>query len=107
MSKSESHRQVQNKAAGRHGRQEVRQRGNTRLDARNARGTATEVEGSGDPERLRKAGRRLDKARKSGASGTVLQVPQKDMKKAQEAMRKEGVKGSVKNMKGSQRRSVR
>jgi hypothetical protein len=48
----------------------------------------------------------LKTAKKSGASQTVLQVPERDMGKAANAMPKVGVEGSVKNMGGTKRRSV-
>ena len=102
MAESKSHKDAKNRAAGRSGRTEVPQRGNTRLDARTAR-RATEVERSGTTQGLRKAARRLQKSR---APQKVLQVPQKDMDAAAKAMRDTGVGGSVKNMAGSKRRSV-
>lgn len=107
MTKSESHRKAQNKAAGKSGRTEVPQRGGTRLDALSAGGRATEVERSGTSKGLEKAARRLQKAKSAGANQAVLQVPQKDLDAATAAMRKIGVTGTVKNMGGTQQRSVR
>ena len=72
-----------------------------------AGGRATEVERSGSRQGLEKAARRLQKAKNAGASQAVIQVPQKDMDAAAAAMRKVGVKGSVRNMSGTKRRSVR
>ena len=103
MSESASHKRAKNKAAGSKGKTEVRQRGGTRLDAATKR-TATEVERSGNPRSLQAAAKRLQK---SGKPQRVLQVPQKDMDKAAEAMRRAGVSGTVKNMGGTNRRSVR
>ena len=107
MSKSQSHKRAQGKAAGKGGRTEVPQRGGTRLDALSTGGRATEVERSGTSQGLEKAARRLQKAKKAGATQAVLQVPQKDMDAAAEAMRKVGVHGTVKNMGSTKRRSVR
>ena len=61
---------------------------------------ATEVERSGTSAGLEKAAQRLKMKR---SRQKVLQVPQKDMSKA---MKKKGVKGTVKNMSGTKRRSV-
>ena len=102
MSESHSHRRAKKSAAGPQGRVEVKQRGGTRLDAR-SRSKATEVERSGQPAMLERAANRL---RKEHASQKVLQVPQHDMPKARHAMRKVGVKGTVKNMSGTKRNSV-
>ncbi len=102
MAKSESHKRAQGKAAGKSGQTEVPLRGGKRLDAKTAR-RATEVELSGGQRQLRAAARRL---KQSGAPQKVLQVPQKDMPKAAQAMKSEKVKGSVKNMGSTKRRSV-
>ena len=102
MPKSQAHKRAQGKAAGASGKKEVPIKGNRRLDARRG-GTATEVERSGSPLLLQKAARRL---KDSGAPKRVLQVPQEDMPKAAAAMKKVGVRGSVKNMGGTKRRSV-
>ncbi|MCZ6590404.1 MAG: hypothetical protein O7B98_04595 [Alphaproteobacteria bacterium] len=104
MTESQSHKRAKRKAAGRSGRTEVPLKGAQRLDAKTKSGkTATEVERSGTAAGLGKAAGRLKKSR---SKQKVLQVPQKDMAKAAAAMRKAGVKGSVKNMTGSKRRSV-
>ena len=102
MGKSSSHSRAQGRAAGRTGRTEVRIRGNQRLDAQRGR-TATEVERSGNKGLLAKAARRL---KDSGCKQKILQVPQKDMTKAVQAMQEKSVKGTVKNMSGTKRRSV-
>jgi hypothetical protein len=88
---------------GRTGRTEAPLKGNRRLDAL-TKTKATEVERSGSSELLRQAARRL---RDSGKQQKVLQVPQKDIPKAADAMKAEKVKGTVKNMKGTKRQSVR
>ena len=102
MGKSEAHKRAQAKAAGKSGKTETPLPGGKRLDARTAK-RALEVELSGDPQRLAKAAARL---KASKAPQKTLQVPQKDMPKGVEAMKKKGVKGSVKNMAGTKRRSV-
>ena len=104
MAKSQSHKQAQAKAAGKGGKTESKLPGNRRLDAKTESGkTATEVERSGNQASLKKAAQRL---KASGAKHKVLQVPQQDMTKAAEAMKTSRVKGSVKNMGGTKRRSV-
>ena len=102
MSESESHKRAKGKAAGRAGQTEKTLSGGRRLDAA-TRKRATEVERSGTAEGLRKAAERLKSSHKPQK---VLQVPQQDMAKAAEAMRKARVDGSVKNMSGSKRRSI-
>lgn len=102
MSESTSHKRAKNKAAGRSGETEVPISKNRRLDAATKK-RATEIERSGTSSGLKKAAERL---KDSGKNQKVLQVPQKDMKKAVEAMKKAGTKGTVKNMSGTKRRSV-
>lgn len=102
MSKSESHKRAQSKAAGKTGQTEVPISGNRRLDAKSGN-RATEVERSGSAQGLEQAARRL---RDSGAPQKVLQVPQTDLAKAAKAMRDVGVHGTVKNMGSTKRRSV-
>lgn len=105
MAESTSHQRTKARAAGTHGDTEVPLPGDRRLDAlTSGGGRATEVERSGSPARLRNAAERLGD---SGASQRVLQVPDWHMDKAAEAMRETGVSGSVKNMGGTRRRSVR
>lgn len=104
MAETSSHKRAKSKAAGAGGKKEVPLSGGRRLDALSAGGgRATEVERSGDPVNLEKAARRLAA---SNAKQRVLQVPQKDMSEASKAMRRAGVKGSVKNMGGTKRRSI-
>ena len=102
MGKSKSHERAQAAAAGRKGKTEVPLKSGRRLDAKSGN-KATEVERSGNTRLLRQAARRL---KQSAAKQKVLQVPQQDIPKAAEAMKDEGVHGSVKNMSGTKRRSV-
>ena len=81
---------------------EVPLKGGRRLDAASPK-RATEVERSGNRRSLEAAARRLQA---SGKLQKVLQVPQTDMSKAAKAMNSQGVKGTVKNMSGTKRRSV-
>ena len=105
MPETPSHRRAKNKAAGPGGRTEVPLPGGKRLDARTQGGDrATEIERSGSPQGLEAAALRL---KQSGAPRKILQVPQKDMDAAVQALRKIGVGGTVKNMGGTKRRSVR
>jgi len=77
-------------------------RGGDRLDACN-HGRAVEIERSGRAERLDKA---VEKLKASRRRQRVLQVPDKDLDKAAEAMRRNCVGGTVKNMAGTRRRRV-
>lgn len=105
MSETESHRRAKIKAAGSGGQTEVPLSGNRRLDALTADGgRATEIERSGDPAKLEQAARRLAA---SGANQHVLVVPQGDMDDAAAAMRKAKLSGTVKNITGTKRRTVR
>jgi hypothetical protein len=96
MTETSSHKRAKGAAAG---RPLSRSR---RLDAASQK-KATEVERSGSQSGLEKAARRL---KASGKLQNVLQVPQKDMLSATKAMQKVGIKGTVKNMSGTKRRSV-
>lgn len=105
MSKTQLHKEAQSKAAGKEGRTEIRMKNRKILDAISKSGhKATEVEKSGTMSGLSKAARRLRSRR---SKQKVLQVPSKDMDKASQAMRDVGVSGTVKNMSGTKRRSVR
>jgi len=105
MPEKPSHRRAKTKAAGPGGQVEVPLRGGKRLDAlTEGGGRATEVERSGTSQGLTAAARRLKQTK---AAQKVLQVPQKDMNAAAQAMRKVGTGGTVKNMSGTRRRSVR
>ena len=102
MSETFSHKKAKKKAAGKSGKTEVPLKGKRRLDAA-SKLKATEIERSGNMYGLEKAARRLKASRKLQK---VLQVPQKDMPKAVQAMKNVGVGGTVKNMSGTKRRSV-
>ena len=102
MTETPAHKRAKNKAAGKSGTTEKPISRGRRLDAATKK-TATEVERSGSNAGLRKAAGRL---RDSGKPQKVLQVPQTDMAKAADALRKVGVSGTVKNMSGTKRRSV-
>lgn len=102
---TKSHKRAKAKAAGKGGKTEKKLPGGKRLDAiTKGDGTATEVERSGTTQGLNRAAQRL---KKSGARQKVLQVPQKDMDNAAAAMKKAGIGGTVKNMGGTNKRSVR
>lgn len=102
MSESQSHKRAKGKAAGKSGHTEVSLTRKRRLDAQTQK-TATEIERSGNTQGLKRAAGRLKSSRKSQK---VLQVPQQDMAKAVDAMKRMGVKGTVKNISGTKRRSV-
>ncbi len=103
MSESKSHKSAKQKAIGKKGQTEVPLSRGRRLDAA-TKNKATEVERSGSSSNLAKAAQRLkDSKRKQ----KVLQVPQKDMERAAIAMRKVGTSGTVKNMGGTKRLSIR
>ena len=101
--KSESHKVRGGHGIERHGPTEVKLSSGKQLDAKRGK-TATEVERSGSARALGRAAQRL---RKSRAPNKVLQVPQTNMSKAAKAMSKKGVRGTVKNLSGTRRRSVR
>jgi hypothetical protein len=102
MGETSSHKRAKAKAAGKSGKTEVPLKGDRRLDAV-SKIKATEVERSGTVDGLEKAAQRLKASRKRQK---VLQVPQKDMDRASQAMRKVRVGGTVKNMSGTKRRSI-
>jgi len=102
MAEKRTHKETKTKAAGIKGKTEVRISRGRRLDAA-TRSRATEVETSGRPDRLTKAAQRL---RASDKRQHVLAVPQRDVPKARQAMKKVGVSGTVRNISGTQRRSV-
>ena len=103
MAESQSHKRAKSKAAGKSGKTETPLKGNRRLDAQ-TKNKAIEIERSGSKAGLEKAAQRLKDSRKAQR---VLQVPQKDMPKAVEAMKTKGVNGTVKNMGGTKKKSVR
>lgn len=103
MAEKRTHRETKTKAAGIKGKTEVPIPRGRRLDAATP-SRAVEVETSGRPERLTAAARRLGASRRSQH---VLVVPQTDMPKARQAMRKVGVSGTVRNISGTKRSSVK
>ena len=104
MAETQSHKKAKGKAAGRSGRKEVPIRGGRRLDVLSSKGkTATEIERSGNTKSIKAAALRLKASR---APRKFLQVPQKDMSKAGQAMRSVKVKGTIKNITGTKRFSV-
>ena len=103
MPESQAHKKAKSKAAGKSGKTDAPLKGGGRLDAQTKQ-KATEVERSGDKARLEKAAQRL---KESGKPQKVLQVPQKDMSETVKAMKAKGVKGTVKNMGGTNRVSIR
>lgn len=64
---------------------------------------AEEVDRSGSARHLERAAKRLKHV---DAADRILYVPQWDMAKAEQAMRKAGVAGAVSNLCGSKRRVV-
>jgi hypothetical protein len=97
MAESQSHLRAKGKAPG---KTEVRVRGG-RLDSATPK-TATQVERNRSS--LPTSVARL---KSSGRPQKVLQVPQHLMKDAAAEMRRQNVPGTVKNMGGTKRRSVR
>lgn len=100
---SEAHKRLKRKAAGKIGQTEKKLSNGSRIDIVTKK-KATEIERSGSKSGLEKAAQRLKDSRKSQK---VLQVPQKDMQKAADAMKKKGTKGTVKNLSGTKKISVR
>lgn len=98
MPESPSHKRAKAKAPG---KTEVRVRGGGRVDAATSK-TATQVERN--PSNLQNS---VAKLKASGRPRRVLQVPQHLMNDASEEMRKQNVSGTVKNMSGTKRRSIR
>ena len=102
MGETQSHRRAKNRAAGKYGKTEAAISRNRRVDAMTAT-TAIEIERSRHTTRWEKATRRLKASRRRRK---ILQVPQKNLEKAVKAMRRVGVRGTVRNMCGTQRRTV-
>jgi len=102
MPETSAHDRLKRQAAGKGGEIEKPLPDGRRIDAATGK-KATEVERSGSAAALQAAAQRL---KASGKLQKVLQVPQQDMGKAADAMRKAGTKGTVKNLTGTRRRSV-
>lgn len=97
MSETQSHKRAKSKAPG---KSEVPISRNRRLDSATGK-TATEIERN--RQNLPKA---VDRLKDSGRPRRVLQVPQKDMKKAAKVMRQRGAGGTVKNLSSTKRMSI-
>ncbi len=102
MQRCHTSKRAKKRAAGKTGKTEVPISGGRKLDAA-SKNRATEVERSGTTEGLTKAVLRL---RDSGKNQKVLQVPQKDLKKAAKVMRDNCVSGTVKNMSSTRRQHI-
>jgi hypothetical protein len=98
MSESQSHKRAKSKAPG---KSEVEIPSGKRLDSATKK-TATEIERNA--QNIPKAVKRL---KDSGRDRKVLQVPQNLMTDAVEAMKNQGVPGTVKNLSDTKRMSVR
>jgi len=98
MSETQSHKRAKAKAPG---KTEVPISRGRRLDSATKK-TATEIERN--RQNIAKAVSRLED---SGRPRKVLQVPQPLFKDAVSTMRKKGVRGTVKNLTGTKRTSVR
>ena len=98
MPETQSHKRAKANAPG---KTEFSIKGGRKLDSATSK-TATEVERN--RQNLDKAASRL---KASGRPQRILQVPQPLMKDAAKAMRNKGVSGSVKNISGTRRISVR
>ncbi len=98
MSESTSHKRAKYRAPG---KVEVPISGRRRLDSATKK-TATEIERN--RQNLNKA---VDRLKASGRKRRVLQVPQTLIPDAVKAMRQKGVSGTVKNLSGTKRISVR
>lgn len=103
MTESKAHKKAKQEAAGPKGETEVPLPGGKRLDARNSK-KATEVERSGAKKNLEDAAGRLKTQEKLKKE---LIVPQSDTEKAVKAMQKKRVTGTVKNMAGTKKVSVK
>jgi len=102
MAESSSHKKTKNKAAGKSGKTEVPISKGRRLDA-TTKIKAIEIERSGNKSGLEKAAQRLRDSRKKQK---VLQVPEKDMDKAADALRKVNISGTVKNLSSTKRKRI-
>ena len=96
------HKETKVREAGTKGKTEVAISRGRRIDAATA-SRAIEVETSGSPDRLRQAARRLAE---SGRRQHVMVVPERDMPKATEAMRRSRVTGTVRNLSGTKSQRV-
>ena len=102
MVRSKRHRQLQRKLAGGKGKIEVPIRGGRRVDVQKGR-KVSEIERSGDPERIRQAIRRL-RAKKTFKK--ELLVRDADLDKAKEIAQEEKGKLTIRNLSKTRRRFV-
>ena len=98
MPESQSHKKAKSKAPG---KTEVPIRGGGRLDSATLK-TATQVERNRSSLPVT-----VSRLKSSGRPRRVLQVPQNLMRDAAAEMRRQNVSGTVKNMSGNKRLSVR
>ena len=98
MSETQSHKRAKAKAPG---KPEVQISRGRRLDSATKK-TATEIERN--HQNISKA---VDRLKDSGRPRKVLQVPQPLFKEAVSTMKKKSVRGTVKNLSGTKRTSVR
>lgn len=103
MAEGTTHRRVKARAAGKSGRTEVRISRKRRVDAVIGN-KAVEVETSGQPKRLEMAAKRL---KSSGKKQRLLVVPQTHMNKARAAFRSARTSGTVRNLSGTKRSTVK
>ena len=102
MSESNAHKKAKEKAAGKSGQTEVPIKGNRRIDAA-TKNRATEIERSGNPKLISKAGNRL---MDSGKNQKIIKVPQKDINKAKTSLKDSGFKGTLSNIGGTKKVSI-
>lgn len=103
MLEIESYRQAKRRAVGPDGLNDVPMKRVRRIDA-SSPNRATEVERSGDPERIRLAVLRL---KNSERQQKILQVPHSYVPLAAYTMWNVGVSGTVKNLSGTKTVRVR
>jgi len=98
MPESSSHKRAKSRAPG---KPEVRVPGGGRVDSATSK-TATQIE-----RNLSNLPNSVAKLKASGRPRKVLQVPQPLMSDAAAEMRRQNVSGTVKNMGGTRRQSIR
>ncbi len=98
MAETQSHKRAKGKAPG---KTEVPISKNRRLDSA-TKNTATEIE-----RNQQNLGKAVSRLKDSGRSRKVLQVPQNLMPEAAKIMRQKGIGGTVKNLSGTKKVSVR
>ena len=106
MPESAGHKSLKNKDAGRSGKTEVKLPSGKRLDAVTSSGTGVEIE-RGGAAGIKKSVGSLKEAVKTGvAKNARIRVPQPDMPKAVEEMKKQRVSGQVTNLSGTRKVNV-